>query len=575
MFDKVACEKRMRIAILDCYIDEPTCLGVPPYISPYPRYIAGAIWSTDKSIDVRYLTIDDLRKGTERSRIIEEVDILVVIAGMVVPGKYLSTYPAHPKEIRRYLENLAKPIKILCGPAAVFGFGIGGGIRTRELKDFFDFVVKGDPEIFIRDFLKEGEGADPCARREGAEEIRDFAIRGAELVRQHQNYPDYLIAEVETYRGCPRSISGGCSFCAEPLKGLPDFRPAEDIVEEIKALYDNGVRHFRIGNQPCIFSYDAKDVGKEEFPRPNPEAIERLFKGIKKVAPNLKTLHIDNANPGVIARYPEESKRIAKIICNYHTPGDVAAFGVESADPKVIKENNLKAYPEDVIKAVEVLNEVGSRRGFNGLPELLPGLNFVFGLKGESKETFVHDFNLLKEILDRGLMIRRINLRQVIPLPGTRMYEVGEKIIKKHKEIFKRFKKRVREEIDREMLKRILPHGTVMRDVYTEIHIGKITFARQLGSYPILVGIPGKLELNKFMDVKVIDYGYRSVTAIPHPLEINKIPIETLEAIPGIGRKRALRIVRSRPFSGEEDLFEILDNKDMARRLIDMGISFK
>ena len=575
MLDKGNSNERMKIAILDCYIDEPTCLGVPPYISPYPRYIAGAIWSVDKSIDVRYLTIDDLRKETEKSKTIEEVEILVVIAGMIVPGKYLSTYPAHPKEIRRYLENLAKPIKILCGPAAVFGFGVGGGSKTKELGELFDFVVKGDPEIFIRDFLKEGESVDLDARRESAREIRDFAIKGAAIVKQHQNYPDYLIAEIETYRGCPRSISGGCSFCAEPLKGLPDFRLAEDIVEEIRALYDNGVRHFRIGNQPCIFSYNAKDVGKEEFPRPNPEAVERLFRGIRRVAPNLKTLHIDNANPGVIARYPEESKKIAKIICKYHTPGDVAAFGVESADPKVIKENNLKAYPEDVIKAVEILNEVGSKRGYNGLPELLPGLNFVFGLKGESKETFVRNFNLLKEILDRGLMIRRINLRQVIPLPGTRMYEIGEKIIKKHREIFRRFKKKVREEIDRKMLKRILPLGTVMRDVYTEMHIGKITFARQLGSYPILVGIPGKLDLRKFIDVKVIDYGYRSITAIPYPLEINKIPIETLEAIPGIGRKRALRIARARPISGRKDLLNILDDENIARKLMDLGISFK
>ena len=197
MLDKVIGEKRMKIAILDCYIDEPTCLGVPPYISPYPRYIAGAIWSVDKSIDVRYLTIDDLRKGTEKSKTIEEVEILVVIAGMIVPGKYLSTYPAHPKEIRRYLENLAKPVKILCGPAAIFGFGIGGGSRTRELGELFDFVVKGDPEIFIRDFLKEGESADLYARRESAKEIRNFAIKGAEIVKQHQNHPDYLIAEIE------------------------------------------------------------------------------------------------------------------------------------------------------------------------------------------------------------------------------------------------------------------------------------------------------------------------------------------------------------------------------------------
>ena len=29
--------------ILDGYVDEPTCLGVPPYISPYVRYLAGVL----------------------------------------------------------------------------------------------------------------------------------------------------------------------------------------------------------------------------------------------------------------------------------------------------------------------------------------------------------------------------------------------------------------------------------------------------------------------------------------------------------------------------------------------------
>ena len=563
----------MRIAILDGYVDEPTCLGVPPYISPYPRYLAGAAWSIDRDADVRYITIDDLRRGNVTIQELNVFDTIAVIAGMAVPGKYLSTYPAHPKEIRKYLEKVNRPVKILCGPAGRFGFGVAGGVKPREVRDVFDFVVKGDGEIFLKEFLKSGD-ADPDATRRDYTEIREFAIRGAGIVKQHPNYPDYIIAEIETYRGCPRSITGGCSFCIEPLKGLPVFREVKDIVAEISSLYRHGIRHFRIGNQPCIFSYRAIDTGREEFPKPSPDEIEKLFRGIRNVAPDIKTLHVDNANPGVIARYPDECKKIAKIIIKYHTPGDVAAFGVESADPKVIRENNLKAYPEDVIKAVSIINEVGSKRGYNGLPEFLPGLNFVFGLKGESKETFVRDFDLLKEILDRGLLIRRINLRQVIPLPGTRMHEVGNRIMKKHMELFKRFKRMVREKIDREMLRRVVPEGTILRDVYTEIHIGKITFARQLGSYPILVGIPGKIVLGKFMDVRIIDHGYRSVTALPYPIKINSVPVETLKAVPGIGEKRALRIIMNRPIRNEDELFRILDDADVTRKFLEMGVSF-
>jgi len=372
-----------------------------------------------------------------------------------------------------------------------------------------------------------------------------------------------------TYRGCARSIVGGCSFCSEPSKGIPRFRPIEDVIDEVQSLYAKGIRHFRIGSQPCIFSYMSKGVGELEFPKPNPDALERLFQGIHSVAPDLKTLHIDNANPGVLAHFPEECRLIAKTIIKYHTSGDVAAFGVESVDPIVIKENNLKASPDEIMDAIRLLNEVGSKRGASGLPELLPGLNFVFGLSGETKETFRIDFEFLKQMFDEGLLVRRINLRQVIPIPGTKMHSFGDKNVKKHKAEFKRFKRKVREQIEHPMLRRLIPEGTILKDIFTEIYDGKLTFGRQLGSYPLLVGIPGVFPLDKFFDVNIVDYGYRSVTAVPFPLDINSVPRDTIEAIPGIGKKRAARILAKRPFKNREELIHSLDDLDVGRKLFE------
>ena len=561
----------LKISILDGYIDEPTCLGVPPYISPYPRYIAGAIWEFDKSANISYVTIDQIRNDNSLLTTLSKSDIIVVIAGMTVPGRYLSGFPVSPNELATLLNNLSKPLKVLIGPAARYGFGLSGGKKTRFLDDSFDLIINGDGEIVLSDLLKnklDFDKIDAIKCRENASSIRDYAIKGSKIVSQHPYYPDYLITEIETYRGCPRTLVGGCSFCSEPSKGLPDFRPINDIVDEIKSLYDNGVRHFRLGNQPCIFSYMAKDAGKKEFPKPNPDALEKLFKGIRNAAPDLKTLHIDNANPGIIARYPKECKHIAKTIVKYHTSGDVAAFGVESVDPVVIKNNNLKASADEVLSAVKLLNEVGSKRGFNGMPELLPGLNFVFGLEGETKKTFELDYEFLKNILYQKLLIRRINLRQIIPIPGTKMYQTGTKIISKNKQVFQRFKRKVRENIERTMLERILPSGTILKDIFTEKYEGKLTFGRQLGSYPLLIGIPGVYSLNSFFDVKVVDYGFRSITAIPYPLDINKAPRQTIEAIPGIGKKRAVRILTNRPFKDKKQLINALDDKDLARDLL-------
>ena len=49
----------MKSAVLDCYTDEASGLGVPPYLGTYPRYIYGQLKT--EGHEVSYLTIDDLR----------------------------------------------------------------------------------------------------------------------------------------------------------------------------------------------------------------------------------------------------------------------------------------------------------------------------------------------------------------------------------------------------------------------------------------------------------------------------------------------------------------------------------
>src|SRR5260370_25630623 len=48
-------------ALLDCYIVEPSGLGVPPSVSTYARSAFGALTHACPDADVRYLTIDDVR----------------------------------------------------------------------------------------------------------------------------------------------------------------------------------------------------------------------------------------------------------------------------------------------------------------------------------------------------------------------------------------------------------------------------------------------------------------------------------------------------------------------------------
>ena len=564
-----------RIIILDGYVDEPTCLGVPPYMSTYPRYIAGSIWASLPNAEIYYYTIDQIRRKPEIiTKRFADSTLIIVIAGIMVPGKYLSGYPLHPNELTRILSSLSKPIKILCGSAASYGFGIAGGKKTEIIKEdskILDASITGDPEIVVSKIIKQNfdlNHIDFSETRTSAQDISDFAILGANLVKQHPYFPDRLILEIETYRGCPRYMSGGCSFCLEPKKGRPDFRSVESISQEIKALYNQGVKSFRIGNQPCLFSYQSEQIGRKEFPKPNPDALHHLFTTIRTVAPKLHVLHIDNVNPGVIARHPDESSQIIDIIIANHTSGDVAAFGVESVDPKVIQKNNLKANEKDLLSAITVFNKTGKKRGRTGLPELLPGLNFICGLNGETKKTFEYNLRFLKNLVKNDLLVRRINIRQVIPLPHTPMEKIGNSLANKHKRYFSHFKYQVKHAIEQPLLQKIVPKETTLTDVFFELWKGKTTFGRQIGSYPLLIGIPGNFPIGTKKDITIIDHGFRSVTGIPKPIKINTAQRETIQAIPGIGKKRTINILAKRPFTDKQQFIKTFDDATVAQSII-------
>jgi len=87
----------MKAAIIDGYVDEPSCLGVPPYVAPYPRYIYGMLKSLD--YEATYFTIDHLRAHPETVERLKKFDLAVIIAGIAVPGKYLGGKPLSKKEL--------------------------------------------------------------------------------------------------------------------------------------------------------------------------------------------------------------------------------------------------------------------------------------------------------------------------------------------------------------------------------------------------------------------------------------------------------------------------------------------
>ncbi|MCA1813297.1 MAG: radical SAM protein [Halobacteriales archaeon] len=546
-----------RLVILDGYVDEPACFGVPPYISPHARYIAGAM-SEVPGWQVGYLTIDQWRRSAEQRANLDGADLLVLISGALVPGKYLRGMPVSMREARDIVDGFPGET-LLAGSSAVWGFGQGGGkppLGRHELQHWFGHLAFQDASTYLHDYLALGQAK--SQRRMTMDEWGRWSVAGAGIVRQHPDWPRPLIAELDTYHGCVRYVNGGCAFCMEPAEGQPKFRPVAQVVAEVAALAQHGVVNFRLGGQADFFSYHAQGVGLSPEPRPDPRAIEHLLVGIRAAAPRLEWLHIDNVDPGIMAAWPEESEQVARLVAEHCTDGNIAAFGVESVDPEVIAKNNLKCPPEVALTAIRILNKVGAQRGPKGLPKFLPGLNFIGGLPGESRATYEHNQRFLQSILDEGLLVRRINIRKLLEQRIAGGSDDGH---------FTRFKRWVRTEVDQPMLRRIAPEGTVLRNVWMEYREGHITFGRQPGSYALLVGTTYDLPLEQPVDLMVTGHGFRSLTGVQVPFPVNSAKLRALQALPGVGAKRAARIAVKRPLAGPEQLRAALDDAELADRL--------
>jgi len=338
--------------IIDGYVDEPACLGVPPYISPYIRTTAGVL--IEAGYRVRYTTIDQIRSAPHELQALRSNPLVVVIAGQTVPGKYLAGTPATLTELRQ-IGSLFERSRLLLGGPINYGISPGGGRKgVKEPMPGYTALLTGDPATALHRFLS---GEEPHGV-EDYEESGRWSVLGAGIVRDHPHFP-YIMLELETAKGCARADTGGCSFCTEPFHGTPRYRPVHLIEEEVSALAANGVRHYRIGRQPDLLAYGSSGGG---FPRPDPDKIRNLFTAIRRAAPDLSTLHIDNVNPGTIARHEDAAREALAAIVELHTPGDIAAFGMETADPEVIAANNLKATPDQMMDAIRIVNEVGGIR---------------------------------------------------------------------------------------------------------------------------------------------------------------------------------------------------------------------
>ena len=146
---------------------------------------------------------------------------------------------------------------------------------------------------------------------------------------------------------------------------------------------------------------------------------------------------------------------------------------------------------------------------------------------------------------------------------------------------FNNFKQNVRDEIDKPLLQQLFPLGQILRSVHWESHGGRtrlpahlgpehtdqgcygkagITFGRQIGAYPILIGTEYLIPLESSSDILVTGHGARSITGMEIGLDHDKITEKQLSAIPGIGSKTAWKLISQRAKLKRKDSDESYDS---------------
>lgn len=487
----------MKTIILDCYTDEPSGYGVRPYLGSHQIHLSQAL--AHQGIEHYYITIDDLRFASSNSKneinnetnisilnktvnanesinYINDAEVIYIIMGCFVDYNYFSCVPPKSNEVFDFLKN-TKAKKILFYVMGIKDL-ISSDYSASKLMSIIDKVEYGNTYRFVfNQSCKNETLLDPDYLL-----LDKISSTSIPIINQ---LISPIIAEIETGTGCNTPF---CKFCIESLRSPKViYREPSSIIMQIKTLYEQGVRHFRLGRQPNFYHYQKQSV----------EKMEELLYGIRTSCPEIKMLHIDNVN--MINVLSKAGQEITKLIVQYCTSGNIAPFGIESFDMYVRKLNGIIGSPEQVIKAIEIINKYGQEKGDNGYPKFLPGINLIHNLNGHTKKTHEINMKFLNLIIENGLQTQRLYYRYMTRPTGVSFNEkrTGEK---NYDECFNDIKKNYVMPMQEKVY--LSKNSNFLSGVFEVIHTKGNSLIRTFGTCPIRIEIENK-TLSNYNEHKV------------------------------------------------------------------------
>ncbi|MHC1755970.1 MAG: TIGR04013 family B12-binding domain/radical SAM domain-containing protein [Methanosarcina sp.] len=264
-----------------------------------------------------------------------------------------------------------------------------------ETLEHFDYVVIGEGEETLPELVKVlKKGRDPGEVKGIAYKNPDTGRITITPERPHVNldmYPCFdpkkLRAPIEISRGCP----WGCKYCQTPrLFGKEIRHRSIDSILRNAQHYDD--LRFIASN---AFAYGSDGI------HPRFDKVEKLLSALHEL-PDKKIFF--GTFPSEVR--PEfvtgESAELVRKYC----ANDSLSLGAQSGSDRILKEIRRGHTVADSISAVECCLE----------HEIIPAVDFIFGLPTETEEDQEKSLDLVRWICKKGGTVRA---HYMTPLPGT------------------------------------------------------------------------------------------------------------------------------------------------------------
>jgi tRNA-2-methylthio-N6-dimethylallyladenosine synthase len=187
-------------------------------------------------------------------------------------------------------------------------------------------------------------------------------------------------AYVTVMKGCDER----CSFCVVPYTRGPErYRPADDIVAEVRALVEGGTREVVLLGQ-TVNSFLDPTVALPADRDPDESQFPELLRRIAAEAPGLDRLRYTSPHPRhLTASLVRAHADLAVLSTHVHMP-------VQSGSDRVLKRMIRRYTRAEYVRRVTALRAAR--------PELTLSTDIIVGFPGETRDDFDLTLSLVREL---------------------------------------------------------------------------------------------------------------------------------------------------------------------------------